>query len=528
MLNKNSRLLEALGRGALITAAALMMAVSLAPYDFHILGIFGFALFVLAIWRAGLLATVMLISWGSFVYFLPSFLWLGKIGVEALLAPPLAYAAVSIPLGAVFYVATRVPGWPIWVSSLWVFRDVMIDTYPFGGSGWGQLGYGQVGTPLASFAAVGGVPLVTFVTCLIGAMVAYAGIGIANQVVNKKREPGQILLAPIVVVMAGIAAFLIPVPADGQTIEGQASANVTVVQGGPKEIPGLDPALASFSPKFAAHTQITRDYVLSLREKNEAMPDFIVWPEDAAGAELLQNPKADIEMQRVVNYLGRPILAGNGTFIQGEGWVNASVLWEPRDGATSFYFKRHLVPFAEYLPLAGVAKNVFNRFLLSREFLPGNKPGLFDINGVAISSVICFEISSGTVVREAVLEGGRAIVLQASNFGFIYLGQAEQQFSIARFRAIEHGRSVIVAGITGPSGAIAPNGEVLAKLDEGEIGTVSAIIPLRDTLTIADRLGSTVGLILSVLWVIGVLIFFRTNRLLHRAATLIRSSATKE
>jgi len=527
MGKKNLRLYEVLGRCALITAAALMMAVSLAPWNIHVLGIVGFALFILAVWRAGILTTTILVVLGSFVYFLPSLLWLGTIGIEALIAPPLAYAVAATPLGLIFYAITRVSGWPIWVSSVWVFRDIMVDTYPFGGFGWGQLGYGQVDTPLASFAAIGGVPLVTFITCLFGSMLAYAAMGIYYQVTSKQREPGRILVAPIVIVSFGIAAFLIPIPAEGENVNGPVSANVAVIQGGPKEIPGLDPALATFSPKFAAHTQITRDYILGLREENEPMPDFVVWPEDAAGGELLQNPKADIEMQRVVNYLGRPILAGNGIFIRGEGWVNASVLWEPRDGATSFYFKRHLVPFAEYLPLAGVAKNIFNRFLLSREFLPGNKPGLFNIDGVAVSSVICFEISSGAVVREAVLEGGRVIVLQASNFGFIYLGQAEQQFSIARLRAIEHGRSVIVAGITGPSGAIAPNGDVIIKFEEGKTGAVAAIVPLRDTLTIADRLGNTIGSILSALWVIGVLLFVRRNRFLHRMTILIRNSSTR-
>ena len=44
------------------------------------------------------------------------------------------------------------------------------DRVPFGGFPWGRLAFSQGDSPLLGFAAVGGAPLVTFATALVGGL----------------------------------------------------------------------------------------------------------------------------------------------------------------------------------------------------------------------------------------------------------------------------------------------------------------------------------------------------------------------
>ena len=68
----------------------------------------------------------------------------------------------------------RLPGWPLWVACLWVAQELARDTMPFGGFPWGRLAFAETASPFTPYAAVGGAPLVTFVTALSGALLAAA------------------------------------------------------------------------------------------------------------------------------------------------------------------------------------------------------------------------------------------------------------------------------------------------------------------------------------------------------------------
>jgi apolipoprotein N-acyltransferase len=66
--------------------------------------------------------------------------------------------------------------------------------------------------------------------------------------------------------------------------------------------------------------------------------------------------------------------------------------------------------------------------------------------------------------------------------------QPDQQWAITRLRAVEHGRSTLVAATTGISGWITPDGEVVQTLPLMRSDNFVGAIPLRDTLTLSDRL----------------------------------------
>ncbi|MCV4777870.1 hypothetical protein OFM21_34340, partial [Escherichia coli] len=64
------------------------------------------------------------------------------------------------------------PGWPLWFAGLWAAQEWLKSTVPFGGFPWGVVAYGQTESPLRSIAQLGGAPLLSFATVLVGFAVA--------------------------------------------------------------------------------------------------------------------------------------------------------------------------------------------------------------------------------------------------------------------------------------------------------------------------------------------------------------------
>jgi apolipoprotein N-acyltransferase len=104
--------------------------------------------------------------------------------------------------------------------------------------------------------------------------------------------------------------------------------------------------------------------------------------------------------------------------------------------------------------------------------------------------VICFEISYDDLVHDVVDGGAEILVVQTNNATFGGTAQPEQQFAISRLRAIETGRTVLVAATNGISGVIAPDGTVLQRTAMRTQDVLVASVERRTDRTMASRLGS--------------------------------------
>jgi apolipoprotein N-acyltransferase len=200
-----------------------------------------------------------------------------------------------------------------------------------------------------------------------------------------------------------------------------------------------------------------------------------------------------------------PILVGAVLNAGPHNVRNAGIVWSPTTGPGEIYVKRHLVPFGEYLPFRGLMTSISSKFnLIAKDFLPGHRPGTLTIAGVPIADAICFEVADDTVVRQAVTGGGRLLVVQTNNASYEHPGdsgnggETAQQLAISQLRAVEHGRAVVVAATSGVSAMIAPNGKILARTSVFTPAILDRRLPLRDPLTIADRVRAWPEWILSV------------------------------
>ena len=208
------------------------------------------------------------------------------------------------------------------------------------------------------------------------------------------------------------------------------------------------------------------------------------------------------ELTAAARAVNAPILVGAIIDAPGDPTriANVGIVWDPQSGPSDVYMKTHPVPFGEYIPFRSLIAPLVGRLdRVPRDMAPGNEPGVLQAGSVLLGDVICFEIAYDEVVHDAVTGGGRVIVVQTNNATFAGLGQPEQQLAMSRLRAVEHGRAVLVAATSGISAVISPDGAVISEIGEANVGYLVEAIPLRDALTMADRVGQVPEWILAAM-----------------------------
>jgi apolipoprotein N-acyltransferase len=168
---------------------------------------------------------------------------------------------------------------------------------------------------------------------------------------------------------------------------------------------------------------------------------------------------------------------------------NQGIVWQPGAGPGQSYSKTKPVPFGEYIPHRAQLARLFERLdQIPRDMVPGTEPGVLDLGGTTVGDVICFEVAYDAVVHDVVEGGAELLVVQTNNATYMGTGQIEQQFAIARLRALETGRYVVVVATNGVSGILAPDGSVVERAPTRETAVLEADVPLRTGLTPAVRL----------------------------------------
>jgi apolipoprotein N-acyltransferase len=123
--------------------------------------------------------------------------------------------------------------------------------------------------------------------------------------------------------------------------------------------------------------------------------------------------------------------------------------------------------------------------------------------GIPTGVTTCWEVIFDRAARESVLEGAQLLAVPANNATFDE-AMSSQQLAFARLRAVEHDRYVVVAGTTGISAMVAPDGAELARTAFFEPAYLDMALRLRSDLTPATRWGPVVQALLVALGVSSV------------------------
>jgi apolipoprotein N-acyltransferase len=417
-------------------------------------------------------------------FFLPLLHWSSTfVGAPPWLLLSLSQAAFGALLGAGLAAVSWLRFWPIWTACVWVTEELLRDRLPFGGFPWGRLGFSQAGTPFARYASIAGAPLVTSSVALCGGLLAAA---LTTGLTAGWRRAVTLAALAVLIPAAGLA---IPVPTAGERGSGPPTVRVAVVQGGkPRE--GLN-AAAQDRGVLQRHVAETVRLAGQVAAGRVPRPDLVVWPENASDLDPYRDGDARALIDNAVRTIGVPVLVGAVLDAGPRHLRNSGIVWNPVTGPGAVYDKRHPVPFAEYIPLRPLARLVSRKVnLVPRDFLAGHRPGVLQVGPARLGDVICFEVAADGLVRDAVRGGGRLLVVQTNNATFGRSAETEQQLAMSRMRAIEHGRTVLIAATTGVSAIISPNGAVTARSALYTPTTLVGTVSLRDSVTVADRLGA--------------------------------------
>jgi len=189
------------------------------------------------------------------------------------------------------------------------------------------------------------------------------------------------------------------------------------------------------------------------------------------------------------------------------GLWNVGLLWQPGYGPSEMYVKRHLVPFGEYVPFRSlIASHVQRLDRVASDFIPGDRPGLFVVDGVTFGDLICFEVAYDDVVHALLGSDAGFLTVQTNNATFAGTAQPEQQLAISRMRAIEGSRPILVAATTGVSAVIAPDGHVTQSLAQGSTGSLSVDVSPNPGRSPATALGDLPEIVLSIIGLVAVVL----------------------
>ena len=212
---------------------------------------------------------------------------------------------------------------------------------------------------------------------------------------------------------------------------------------------------------------------------------LVVWPESAGWPFILER---DAEFRADILGLaarGCGILLNSPRF-EGERVFNTAFLVD-RGGASTYYDKRHLVPFGEYVPLQSVLPFVGALARNAGSFAESDQISLLRYGPVTLGLAVCFEVTFPVEVAALVREGATALGTLTNDAWYGDSAAPWQHFRAARLRAAETHRTMLRAALTGVSAWIEPDGSVASMLTVGEQGILRGDLVPRRGLTLYAR-----------------------------------------
>jgi len=331
---------------------------------------------------------------------------------------------------------------PFVFASLPAVSEFLRATVPFGGFGWGRLGFSQLDGPIQGWLRIGGV-----------ATVGWVGAFIACSIVIRSRKNLLVALGFLIVPFGSALAA-------SATSGGDEAYRVGLIQGGVSQL-GLD---FNATPQEVFNRHFAETEALIASEK----VDLILWPENASDIDPITNSSVSKRIDSVINSAKTSLVIGAVT--QSEtGPENVSLHYQSGLGLVSQYQKRDLVPFGEYVPLRDFARRFSPLVDTVKDFVPGRGVSVHRVGGMSFSPLICFEVLDDEIVREAI-KVSTIGVIQTNNATFGRSPQSAQQYQISRVRAYENQLPFLVAATTGPTALISADGKTLERLPDFKSG----------------------------------------------------------
>jgi apolipoprotein N-acyltransferase len=370
-----------------------------------------------------------------------------------------ALSAVEAAFFAAFFAlvpATRPLGaWRLLVlPACWAVLELVRAYHPLGGFPWGLLAVSQHGGgPLLPLArVVGGFGLAAVIVA-VNLAVALWLRALWATAREGSRRPRVAALVGLPLLVAGLLGARLAVPA--APAPSGPPLDVVVVQAGLRGGHGLAQGQTT-EQVFANHVRRTE----ALAGAPGGPPDLVVWGEGAADADPLTNPDRLAAVTRAARAAGAPILLGATTRLDATHLATEGLLFTPEGRLADRYQKRRLVPFGEFVPFGSVLGRLIpaTREGVPYDKVPGHRLEPLLIDGVPVGPLICWESAYPGDARQLTREGARLLLVMTNNASFGTGSGPRQHLAAGQLRAVESGRTIVQAAVTGISAVIEPTG----------------------------------------------------------------------
>jgi len=329
-----------------------------------------------------------------------------------------------------------------WVLLEWL-RSWIASGFP-----WLLLGASQTNSFLKGYAPVIGEFGISFLVVLCSAL-------LVSIFIYGWRVSHRILLAFAAIwIIGGVLTQIHWTKAKGLPL------TVTLVQGDvPQQLKWTPDFL---KPTLERYTKLSTPYWNT---------DLIVWPE-AAIPDLLNNVQdfiTDLRTQAAEHYttfiIGVPVA-------EGFNYYNAMLLLH--ENKQQLYYKRHLVPFGEYLPFERWLRGLIGFFNIPMSnFSAGSmQQPLLQFNNIFIAPFICYEIAYQQEVLPE-LPQANILVTISNDAWFGHSFASAQHLQIGQLRALETGRYHLFTSNSGMTAIIDPQGNIQASLPPYQIAVLT-------------------------------------------------------
>lgn len=370
------------------------------------------------------------------------------------------------------------------VSGMWVAREAVQSTFPYGGFAWGRLAHTQAEGPLLHLVSYVGFAGLTGMIVVLVATPLSLIFGHRRQ---RTRPLLTVSLGTLGVIVTVSLLSLVP-PAALQVID---SARIAAVQGNSKS--GIFDDREN-GDVIDDHVRVTEAWL----DTDPSPVDAVVWPENSAEFGIMENSANLERIRSLARSANAPFVVGS---IIGEGsqddrrYTNSTIVIEPDSATMQRFDKRHPVPFAEYMPHRSFYRALVPDLvdMVQLEYEHGTTDTVLPVGDLRAGMAICFDITFDDMARAMTDEDSHIVFAPTNNADFGQTDQSEQQLFIAKLRAVEIGRTVVNVSTVATSEIIAPDGAVLASIPQWEPGVMVAEVPLVTGSTPAIRYGALIA-----------------------------------
>ncbi len=356
-----------------------------------------------------------------------------------------------------------------WMLQEWV-RGWFLTGFP-----WLSVGYSQIDGPLVGYAPVVGVYGISWLLAVC------AGLMVAVLLLRNTGRRLIVLFCLGFIVLGGYlfsnVSWVSPAgpPISAALLQGNIEQDM-------KWLPQLR------EPTIDLYTEMSR--------QNWGR-DLIIWPETAL-PDFYHRAEGFVELfAEEARDNGTDVLMGVLYLDQQtQQYHNAMLSLADKRGV---YYKQHLVPFTEYLPMKWLLGGLvdFMQVPMS-DFTPGShQQPLLEGAGYKIGMSICYEDAFGEEVIRALPDA--ALLVNVSNDAWFAGSIApHQHVQMAQMRAIEGGRPMLRATNTGVTAAFDHKGKLIDVIPQYEVGVLNVDVQPMQGSTPYVRVGNVLAITLAL------------------------------